>query len=182
MHTVAISQDTFSRLQKNAVPLVDSIETVINRALDALEVGGATTNATASLIRTFNPESPPSLSFTTVRSVVFEGIRHTPSETYWNSILMNAVRHAAKKGLSPKQISELIIVNHVDGEKNDVGYKYIDVAGVSVQGQDANAAWKAAYHLAINLDLSIEVTFFWQDNPKAAFPGQSGSFSVNAKD
>lgn len=178
---VALSQETFSRLQAHAVPLVDSIETVINKALDALEAKGDATASAGSLIRAFNPDAPPSLSFTTLRSVVFEGTRHVPSETYWNSILMAAVRAAAKKGLSPKQISDLIIVNHVEGEKQDGGYKFVAEAGVSVQGQDANAAWKAAYHLASALGLSIEVSFVWQENPKAAFPGQSGSFSVKAK-
>jgi hypothetical protein len=177
---VSISQETFSRLQSHAVPLVDSIESVINKALDALE-SVATDTATPSSVRAFNPDAPPSLSFTTVRSVVFEGVRHIPSETYWNSILTAAIREAAKRGMNAQQISALLIVNNVAGKKEDGGYKYVAEAGISVQGQDANAAWKAAYHLATALNLSIEVSFAWQHNPKAAYPGQSGTFSVKGK-
>jgi hypothetical protein len=177
---VSISQETFTRLQAHAVPLVDSIESVINKALDALESVAKDTAATSS-VRAFNPDAPPSLSFTTVRSVVFEGVRHVPSETYWNSILTAAIREAAKRGMNGQQISALLIVNNVAGKKEDGGYKYVQEAGISVQGQDANAAWKAAYHLATALNLSIEVSFAWQHNPKAAYPGQSGTFSVKAK-
>lgn len=179
MQMVSISQETFSRLQSHAVPLVDSIESVINKALDALE-SVVTDGASTPSVRAFNPDAPPSLSFTTVRSVVFEGVRHIPSETYWNSILVAAVREAAKRGMNAEKISTLLIINNVPGKKEDGGYKYIEEAGLSVQGQDANAAWKAAYHLATALNLSIDVSFAWQHNPKAAYPGQSGTFTVKA--
>jgi hypothetical protein len=176
---VSISQETFKRLQAHAVPLVDSIESVINKAVDALEARNGDSPPSGSAVRAFNPDAPPSLSFTTVRSVTFEGVRHIPAETYWNSILNAAIREAARRGKSPSQISELLIVNNVIEEKEDGGYKFIEEAGLSVQGQDANAAWKAAYHLASALGLSIEVKFVWQHNPKAAFPGESGSLFVS---
>lgn len=181
MQMVSISQETFSRLQAHAVPLVDSIESVINKALDALESVATDATAPPPSVRAFNPDAPPSLSFTTVRSVVFQGVRHIPSETYWNSILTAAIREAAKLGMNAEKISTMLIINNVPGKKEDGGYKYIEEAGLSVQGQDANAAWKAAYHLATALNLSIEVSFAWQHNPKAAYPGQSGTFSVKAK-
>ena len=180
MQMVSISRETFARLQAHAVPLVDSIETVINKALDALDAKGASGKPLGPAVRAFNPDSPPSLSFTTVRSVVFEGKRHIPAETYWNSILVAAIREAAKRGMSPAQISELLIVNNVAGQKEDGGYKFVKEAALSVQGQDANAAWKAAFHMAKAMGLSIEVSFVWQHNPKAAFPGESGILSVEA--
>jgi hypothetical protein len=177
---VSISQETFTRLQAHAVPLVDSIESVINKALDALESKSSAPAAPVSSARAFNPDAPPSLSFTTVRSVVFESVRLPPAETYWNSILNAAIREAAKRKMSASQISNLLIVNNVPGKKEDGGYRYIEEAGLSVQGQDANASWKATYHIATALKLSIEVGFAWQHNPKAAYPGQSGSFSIGA--
>lgn len=179
---VTLSEETFSRLQAHAVPLIDSIETVINRALDALDARGGDRVASAGGgIRPFNPASPPSLSFTTVRSVTFQGKRHVPAETYWNSIMNAAVREAAKRKMSAAEISDLLLVNNVQGRKEDGGYKYIEEAGLSVQGQDANAAWKAAFQIIHALGLEVEVTFVWQNNPKAAYPGVVGSFSVSAQ-
>ena len=182
MQMVSLSQETFSRLQAHAVPLVDSIETVINRALDALEATSGETRQTNGVgTRPFNPANPPNLSFTTVRSVIFEGKRHIPSETYWNSILVASIREAAKRKMSPAQIAELLIVNNILGKKDEGGYKFIEEAGLSVQGQDSNAAWKAAHHLATELGFSIEVSFVWQNNPKAAFPGVTGTYSLGRK-
>lgn len=177
MHQVQISRETFSRLQAHAVPLVDTIETVINRALDALESNGKAQNKFSR--SGLDPSAPPSLSFTTVRSATVAGKKQPPHETFWNSVLIAAVRTAAKKGLSPHQIADLIVVNNVVGEKTDNGYKYIKESGISIQGQDANAAWKAIYHLATNIQLEIDISFIWQSNPKAAFPGQTGRLTIS---
>lgn len=179
MPEVTIGPETFARLQGHAVPLVDTIETVINRALDALDrEGGGKGAGPDDGVRTFDPAAPPSLSFTTVKSVVVGGRRHPPAETYWNSVLEAAVREAAKRGRTPTEIGELLIVNHVVGPKEGGGYKFVAEAGVSVQGQDANGAWRAAFHIAAVLKIPIEVTFFWQSSAKAAFPGTVGRMTV----
>lgn len=177
MQIVQISQETFARLQAHAEPLVDTIETVINRALDALD-GSKDGALKPAKVGGFDPAAPPSLSFTTVRSATVGGKKFLPNETYWNSILFSCVKIAAKSGLSPKQLSEIIVVNHVVGAKENSGYKYLKEAGVSIQGQDANAAWKGAYHIAKQVNIAIDVSFVWQNNPKAAFPGQTGKLSV----
>lgn len=176
MHQVQISQETFSRLQAHAVPLVDTIESVINRALDALEGRGKSIGKASK--GGLDPAAPPNLSFTTVRSAVVAGRRLPANETYWNSVLLSAVKFAAKKGMSPEQIADLVVVNNVVGRKDNNGYKYIEEAGISVQGQDANAAWKATYHIALKVNLDIEISFVWQSNPKAAFPSQTGKLAI----
>lgn len=51
--------------------------------------------------------------------------------------------------------------------------------GLSVQGQDANGAWRAALHVAQQLRCPLKVTFIWRDNKDgAAFPGVTGQFSM----
>lgn len=179
MHDVKLGAETFARLQAHAIPLVDTIESVINRALDALDrEAGVKDLVPDDGVRSFDPSAPPSLSFTTVRSVVVNGRRHPPAETYWNSILEAAVREAAKRGRTPAEIGDLLIVNHVVGPREGGGYRFVEEAGVSVQGQDANAAWRAAFHIADVMKIPIEVTFFWQSSAKAAFPGTVGRMTV----
>jgi hypothetical protein len=180
MHTVELADETFARLQAYAVPLVDTIESVINRALDALDTGSKAQPPQVSGFRPFNPDAPPDLSFTTVKSVTIEGVRLGSNETYWNSAMLALVRLAKKRGMSAQQIGAELLVNNVVGQKEDGGYKYVEEAGLSVQGQDANAAWRAARHLASAIDVSLEITFAWQHNPKAAFSGEAGRFVVKS--
>jgi hypothetical protein len=108
---------------------------------------------------------------------VLDGKRFAPAETYWNHLLLAMVR-AAKKGRTTAEVSNLVVCNHVTGKKEDNGYKYLSDVGLSVQGQDANGAWRAIAHLGLALKLPLEVQFSWQDNPKAANPSQSGRFLI----
>lgn len=178
-HSVTLSEATFLRLQAHAVPLVDSIETVINRVLDTFEAGGAEIHSDGSFsARVFNPAGPPNLAHTKVLSVEFCGRRFPPSDTNWNALLIAAIREAGKHLSGAERVKELVIVNSILGKKEEGGFKYLSEVGLSVQGQDANGAWKAAYHIAKNLGLPVNVTFVWYENEKAAFPGVTGRFSV----
>jgi len=59
-----------------------------------------------------------------------------------------------------REISDLIVVNHVAGQEEDNGYKFLKSVGLSVQGQNANNAWKAISHLAKATGLKIEARFY----------------------
>jgi hypothetical protein len=177
-----ISDDTFARLQAHAEPLVDTMDSVINRALDALEqIAGTKTGAGApDRVGVLNPAAPPNLAHTTVKSIELCGRTLKPSETYWNTLFIAVLREGSAKGRSAGELKQLILGNCVTGRKEDEGYRYFKDLDLSIQGQDSNAAWRATYHLASKLGLPLRVTFAWQDNPKAAFPGASGSFVVGA--
>jgi len=173
---IDISESLFARVQSFAIPLVDTFETVMHKALDALQAqngnpGGATSNSA----RTLNPAAAPNLSFTTVHSILLNGKRMPPAETYWNNLL-RAVIIKANETLSTEELTELVICNNVVGKKEDNGYNYLKEAGISVQATEANKAWKATYLVAKAIKLPLEVDFSWQENPKAAMPSQHGKF------
>lgn len=69
-------------------------------------------------------------------------------------------------------------MNFVDGQKNDEGYRYLPDVGISIQGQDANGAWKAACYIAQQLGFPLTVTFVWREKEGAAFPGVTGRFTL----
>jgi hypothetical protein len=161
---------TIDRLKSHAEPLVDTFDSVINRAVDALEALNGNSLSNNNLARSINPASPPSLSFTTVHSVIFNGKRLPPSESYWNQLLLAAIREAKKKFTKDK-VKDLVICNNVLGKKDDNGYRYLDDVGISVQGQDANGAWKATHHILEAIKVPVEIEFSWQNTPKAAAPG-----------
>lgn len=173
---VTLAPETIARLKTFAEPLVDTFDTIVNRAMDALEILNAQGGGTDT-IRVLNPAHPPNLAYTTVHSIIFNGKRFAAAETYWNHLLIAVIREASNK-FPPKKIDELVICNHVMGKKEDSGYKYLEDAGLSVQGQDANGAWKTIAHILLELKLPLEVEFSWQDNPKAAAPGERAKFKI----
>lgn len=185
--SVELSPQTFSRLQAHAVPLVDNIETVIGRLIDFYESrdgapvpaspDGAGGNA-GGKVRQFNPASPPSLTHTKVLAVEFCGIPLEHGEANWNGLLNAAVRVAKSRAKSVSELKQFVIIPFVEGQKVDEGYRYFPELGISVQGQDANGAWKAIRHIAQKLGLQLTTTFIWREKEGAAFPGVTGRFVV----
>lgn len=183
MHQVELSDATFARLQKLAVPLVDSIETVIEKLLDACERersadanGGRKPAQNTVEPRQFSANSPPNLTHTKVLSVKLNG-RHL-RETTWNGLLLEAIRLAKAKARSSDELRRLVPVNFVHGKKEDEGYRFLPEIDLSVQGQDADAAWRGACHIARQLAIPIEAEFMWRAKEGAAFPGVTGRLSV----
>lgn len=182
--SVDLSPATFSRLQTHAVPLVDTIESVITRLLDAYEAksgiptaspDNAGANTTA---RQFNPNTPPDLTHTKVLAIEFDGKPLARGEANWNGLLNAAIREARAKAKSSADLRKLVIVNFVEGQKSDEGYRFLPDIGLSVQGQDANGAWRGACHVAQRLGLKLKATFLWRDKEGAAFPGVTGEFHI----
>jgi hypothetical protein len=182
-HLIEISDELFARMQAFAAPLVDTPETIISRALAALESGGSVgLQDLGSRIKSFNPAAPPSLSHTTPKRMVLAGRTLPRSETYWNSLMLAVIRKARDEGLTPKQIQAALSVNSVVGNRDFNGYKFLSDVGISVQGQDANSAWRQTYDLATTIGIAIEVEFAWLDTPKAAMPGVTGRFTVGGRE
>jgi hypothetical protein len=100
------------------------------------------------------------------------------SQANWNGLLNAAIREAKSSTKSPIEFRKLIVVNLVDGQKNDEGYRHLPDLKMSVQGQDANGAWKAACHIAQQLGRELTATFVWREKEGAAFPGVTGRFSL----
>ena len=182
--TVDLTPQTFKRLQSHAVPLVDTIESVITRMLDAFENKESLpgpTDADGQSVRSFNPNTPPDLTHAKILGVTFAGRQLGRGEDNWNGLLNTAVREAIARAQSPSEFKQLMIVNHVKGEKRDEGYRPLAGADVSVQGQDANGAWRAACHIAQRLGCDLSVKFAWREKEGAAFPGVTGQMTIPGK-
>jgi hypothetical protein len=175
---IELKPETIARLKSFAEPLVDTFDSVVNRALDALEAQSKA-DPSQRQPRVLNPGSPPSLAYTTVHSIVLNGKRFPAAETYWNHLMFAVIREAAKR-FPPKKLDEIVICNHVMGKREDSGYRWLEDAGISVQGQDANGAWATTAHILPLLRLPVEVEFSWQNNPKAASPGERAAFRIMA--
>ena len=72
-------------------------------------------------------------------------------------------------------LRSIVGVNIVQGNKTDEGYQPLPEAGISVQGQDANAAWRGVMFIAQSLRCSVEVSFIWRNKEGAEHPGKTGT-------
>ena len=188
MPQISISQPLFARLQMIAEPFIDTPETAIAKAVEFYLSNHNTTNGlnvppspSDTSLMVLLPDAPPDLSFTRPVSIELEGTKFQKSMLYWNPLLFDLVRIAASKIGSTDQLKKMLLCNYVDGKGDEqLGYRHIPEAKISVQGQAANPAWKSIYHIVKTLGLSLDVTFVWEDKPKAAFPGKTARIKIVA--
>jgi hypothetical protein len=186
MPNVDIPQELFSRLEGHARGF-DTPIAVITRAVDALDretttpppVMSATRSAPSSSLPDFEALYPPNLTHTKVVSASFDGKAISPAN--WNRMLDAALIHAAKQVGDFAKLQKIAGVNMVKGEKTDEGYHFLPDAGLSVQGQDANAAWRGIVFIAQNLKCACEVSFLWRNKEGAENPGKSGTMRMHGK-
>ncbi len=176
MPTLEISDATFKRLQTFATPLVDTNDTTLQRLFDLVEKGGATLHQSRPSVA--DGAMTPNLTHTAVTSAVLNGKALAPWLCNWNALMLHTIRQAALHMPKGLKIADLIVVNHVVGEKTDDGYKHIPEAGLSVQGQNANKAWKATRYLAEQVGFKVVVNFRWSEHPAAERPGQTAHLTV----
>jgi hypothetical protein len=175
-----IPQDLFDELGALAEPFVDRepadvIRRLVNDAKAKLARKQEKEEGSGAVYSTL---TPPDLSFTKVLTAKIGG--EAMPNPNWNRMMDHVIQVAAKKLKDADALSKLILAKHVKGEKTDQGYEYFPDAKVSVQGQDSNNAWRTTAHILKELGSTAEVTFVWNDNPKAAKPGQVGKFVIQA--
>jgi hypothetical protein len=182
MPNVNISNSNFQRLQGLAVPLVDDLDSVLARVLDVYESHHGADTAPVVVapddltVKTFPADAPPDLTYTSIKSIMLDG--KVFNDRYWNPLLFAVV------GLTTKKLGKDKMLSVLEGNYTPVetqGYKHIPEAGIHVQGRESNLCWRAIYKLLKAADIPVEVDFYWQDKPTAAFPGKNGRFVVEAK-
>jgi hypothetical protein len=183
---INLSDALMAQLKSVAEPFVDTPESVIQRAVDfyisnhTSGKDGPTRPPSVDAPMNFPGDGAPDLTFSRPIWITVGGVEFEKKNLYWNTLLMRLVAIAGKK-LPLEQLKHHLLVNYVMGEGDSTkGFRYVPDARLSVQAQDANAAWRAAFHLVKALHLSIDVRFVWENKDKAAFPGRTGRIQHDA--
>lgn len=176
MPEISISQSTFERLQRHAKPLVDTVDSVIIRALDALD--GPRPIAANGGTYERKVDAGTDMTHTRVLDASIEG--RALAKPNWNKVLDEVVRRAMHTYRDFDKVRLLCPVNMVQGQKEDEGYGYLADIDISIQGQDANAACHAISRLAQALGLSVDIGFVWRQKMGAAFPGIRGRLKIES--
>jgi hypothetical protein len=176
---IIVEQSTFERLQRHAQPLVDTPDTLINRALDALEQLAclhAPEHRNAGSERRIDPRALPSLTHTRVLDAAVGG--EQIAKANWNLLLAEMLRRAMKRVGSYDKLRLLCPVNMVHGQKEVEGYSYIPDIDISVQGQDANTACRNIVTAAQSLGIAINIGFMWRHKLGSAHPGERARLQI----
>ena len=99
MPQITIDSTTYERLQRHARPFVDTPDTVINLAIDALDQLSArpvpSNGAAAASERRIDPRLLPSLTHTKVLDASIDGV--PVPKANWNLLLDEILRRAMKR-------------------------------------------------------------------------------------
>ena len=179
MPQIAVEQSTFERLEQHARPFVDTPDSVIVRALDALDQSEPTLGPTQERsveAMTFGPSGPlPDVKHTRMLAASIDG---RPVKSNWNNVLRHMLIRAKEHYGDFEQLRRRCAVNIVPRAKDDDGYRPLPEAGLSYQGVNANAAANAIVALAKDIGAALDVDFEWRDKEQAAHPGHRGRIQV----
>ena len=173
MRKISIEQETFERLQGYAKPLVDTTDTVINRALDALEFQesdgreGEIDTVSTQLV---DPQDLPNLTHTKIlgASVSGQSVVKPSWSKLFDSLLVTALRQANDFF----ELRKLCSINMIQGRKVDSGYHYLAEIDISVQGMPANVVCRALVAVAQYHNIGLDITFMWRCKDGALYRGE----------
>lgn len=177
MPVVRIPEPLYKRLQAIAIPFEDTPITVIERLLNEYEAN----NQTRQVSEIDN-------NYMDLGSFTRNDLRHTRviratidgreiRQPNWNKIVHAIHEFAVRQGMSVDRLINLTLSNVVKGENNTSGFNYLPETNISVQGVDANLAWRNTLHLAKNLEVPIEIYFEWRDKEGAAYRGEKAKLT-----
>jgi hypothetical protein len=195
MPVVRIPDSIYKRLQEIAVPFEDTPVTVIEKLLDEYEARqksqqisqaedfSETSNSAAENYlatenyHVLNPDSPGNLHHTRVLQAYINN--QQIKKPNWNRIVDKVHELAINQGMSLEELIKVTLCHIVLGEKNDSGFHYLPDVNISVQGVDANLAWRNTLHLLKTLQMPVEVYFEWRNKEGAVHPGEKGKLIWN---
>lgn len=177
---IEISDKLFKRLQAYAEPFVDSPETIIARALDALDKHKdpvAPRPEPVSILETYTePKQIPSLKHT---KIIKASIGKKNITGNWAEMLGSTLIVAMDLLKNSSDLMSLSKANIVSGKGDkDKGFEYIPEIGLSFQRCDADVTFKHIYQIVQELDLELDINFIWNDTPKATFPNCSANIMI----
>lgn len=151
---------------------IDCIVRVAMKHLD-IEPSDEVTDAVASTTDgslIFN--AAPSLEFTKPVTATVKGKQiQNPN---WASIRRAIFSQIQRKGCRGEKLLQELGRRFKSGNHQAPGYTYSPELDISIPGLSAPDAWKEIDRLAKKWRIPVEVTFEWDEDPKAKHPGEKG--------
>lgn len=182
MRQVEIADSDYVRLQKLAIPFVDTPATVIGRLIDQYET---MLNAPADQeapkpngVTRYSAAQIPPLVHTKLLDAQFAGQK--PLKMTWDSLVRMALENVFAHASSVSDLRRLSGANVVEGQKEDEGYKHLREHNFSYQGVSAEDAVNIILRCAKTLNCQVDIEFEWRNKEGAFMPGQRAIVSIEA--
>lgn len=180
MYSISLSNALYARLQKLAVPFVDTPETVIARLLDQAEQTGlmerVAKNSVSVANSTYSSESLPPLVHTKLLAAKFDG--EILDKATWDGLVRLALSVVLKKVKTVQELKRVSGANLVQGRKETEGYKFVSSDNFSYQGVSAEDAVAIVRRCAKGTNSRASFEFEWRDKPGAHLPGQRAAVQI----
>jgi len=183
MPVVRINDATFSDLKSISAWFgtktpAETIDRIVRQAMEelGLERDDQPPEGTVNASGAMQFEAAPSLAFAKPLTATINN--KNLQRPRWSSILLTMIAQVkAKSGLTGDKLVRELGVPAKAERFEDEGFKFYDDLGISVQGQSSNDAWKEVSRLAEKYRIPVTVEFWWRQNPKAQYPGKTGTLS-----
>lgn len=176
-HTIEISDSTKLRLQ-NLMGPEDTSGTAIARLLDFYEGRGSEQGAVGPVLSAqpealqFEGFEVPDLTHTRLLRAAVDG--KEVARPNWNKLRQMLIVRAAKDGAD---IENWGVPGLATGKKDIHGYSYVPVINMSIQGQDANDAWRSTLEVARRLGWNVEAICEWRQKAGVSYPGKTAKLT-----
>jgi hypothetical protein len=185
MTTLEIPESLFKRLQKLAVPLVDTHVTVLERIINDYEsqnlnnmppIAAGTRGRPAADpgVLEFSPDAPPDLRHADVRMARFAGRKAFG----WNKLVHEAHMEAMSRLGSVEALRSAtrsnFIIGRASSDDTKKGFRHVPAINISILNVDAAHAWSNTLRLARHLHVEVAVEFEWKQKSDAVHPGGKG--------
>lgn len=176
MPTIEITDHDFARLQKVAMPFIDTPATAFTKVMDAFERStGTADQAKASEVApsnlpVYHHDNLPPLTHTKLLDARFGGVQ--PERSAWDALVRLALVEVRNKVGSIQDLRKMAAANVVDGQKDDEGYKFLPAHDFSYQGVSAEDAVKIIFRCAKGLKVDFSAEFEWRSKEDAYRPGE----------
>jgi len=192
MTTLEIPESLFKRLQRLAIPLVDTHITVLERILNDYESKSLNDRppiraavpcgpVADSGILEFSPDAPPDLRYADVRIARFADRKAFG----WNKLVHEAHIEAMSRLGSVEAVRSVtrsnFIIGRAGSDDTKKGFRHVPAISISIQNVDAAHAWSNTLRLARHLHVEVTVEFEWKQKSDAVHPGGRGRLAWKPK-
>ena len=175
MPSIEITDADFRRLQKFAVPLVDTTTTVITKLLDMFEqpdsaVGRNSAESASNQHREYGSGNLPRFAHAKLMDARFG--ERAPDKINWDSFVRLALEETIGKFITASELNRMSGAKCVQGKKETEGYKYLPSFDFSYQGVAAENAVKIIERCSKALKRVAHFEIEWRNKEGAHLPGQ----------
>ena len=183
MQTIEIQKSTYKRLVSHIEDFSETEDSVINKALNALEKQKKkktsikkTQNISTTQLQ-FNPNKIPNTFHSKLVNMKIDGVK-THAQN-WVDLLNAFVKIAIDQGLSSHELKRRYTINLVKNPQNQSSYRFAPEFGAWIQRLSSVHIVEKVQNMAKDFNIEVEIEVKWFEKSKAQFPGCNARIKIN---